>query len=663
MKIDFFDRMCVFCSVGILILCTAVFAADLAVKIPDLPTREGAVRNPLTWSDLHRITGPDPSAKDLLIDLQANQLTGKIFSGPYPFEANESDFDYPWYRWYRDEGKLRKGKGIIPVSKFFMPKYNVNNWSKNTQEPMPTYTIGYRLDLFDGTLQRRIGFYDGRVSFKWTAERGPVRTVTIIEGPYLNASSDDPSKVIISLETDRNADARVIVTSEEGQPITTVGSRVPARRHEIPINGLRPASTYRYRVSVEDNRGNVTVTRTYQFQTAPSKGRGDLIFAFVGDSREGTGGGEQTYMGSNRYVLNHIVWDAFRRDARLFIFGGDLVNGYTSQIEDFRLQLKGWKQAFEGFWRTRPVYTAMGNHEALINVYDDGSRYGIGLDKWPYATDSAEALFAREFVNPANGPVPSDPRRPPYVENVYEFQYGPVLFIAFNNNYWWTSCSPNSPEMCHCPEYGGLPEGYMLDDQLIWIEAALERAESDHSVRFIFLFAQEPMFPAGGHVRDAMWWHGNNRIRGYMKSRHSENVIPEKMGIIEVRNRLWEAVARSSKVAAVLTTDEHAYHRTLIDKTTPVGRYPEDDLDGDGKLDRASPNPAFIYPTWHVTCGAAGAPFHNREPTPWHPVLFSSQSGYTLYHVRGDRVSLQFITVTGQVVDSVPNLMAIKSNR
>ena len=47
-----------------------------------------------------------------------------------------------------------------------------------------------------------------------------------------------------------------------------------------------------------------------------------------------------------------------------------------------------------GFWRSRPVYPAMGNHEALLNVFDDGSKYGIALDQWPYATHSAEAVFA-----------------------------------------------------------------------------------------------------------------------------------------------------------------------------------------------------------------------------------------------------------------------------
>jgi len=94
---------------------------------------------------------------------------------------------------------------------------------------------------------------------------------------------------------------------------------------------------------------------------------------------------------------------------------------------------------YEWFWHTRPVYPAMGNHESLLRIYDDGSNYGIELDRWPYNTDSAEAIFAENFVNPNNGPTPEDPRRPPYSENVFSFTYGDVMIIAFNNNYWFSS--------------------------------------------------------------------------------------------------------------------------------------------------------------------------------------------------------------------------------
>jgi hypothetical protein len=313
--------------------------------------------------------------------------------------------------------------------------------------------------------------------------------------------------------------------------------------------------------------------------------------------------------------------------------------------------LKGWKQALAGFWRSNPVYPAMGNHETLLNVFDDNSAGGLSLDKWPYETDSAEAVFAQEFYNPLNGPPVSDPRRPTYKENVYEFQYGPVLCIAFNNNYWWTTNEKIS-------EYGGSPEGYIMEDQLQWVEEALADAETDPTIKYIVLFAQEPVFPCGGHVGDSMWWDGDNNLRAHTFT--DGEVVPDGEGMIDVRNRFWGAIANSSKVAAVLAGDEHEYHRLLVDSKTPVGVMPADDTDGDGVLDQYSPNPDFKYPVWQLTAGTAGAPYYAREETPWEPVMLSSQHGYILFKADSEKISATFYSTTGQAVDHVDDLMEVK---
>ncbi|MHC4471706.1 MAG: metallophosphoesterase [Planctomycetota bacterium] len=464
-------------------------------------------------------------------------------------------------------------------------------------------------------------------------------------------TSDDPSRALVAFETDEKCVGRVHLRALGGR-FALVGTSPAALRHEVRLAGLEPGRRYEYRVEVENEKSEKTRTPAYGFETAPEAGTGDVVFAFASDSREGVGGGERSYMGLNLHVLRRIATDAYRRGARFFLFGGDLVNGYTSEPDDFTLQLKGFKEAFAGFWRGRPVYPAMGNHETLLNVFEDGSRFGLSLDKWPYSTVSAEAVFAREFFNPTNGPAPSDPRRPAYAENVYSFRFGPVLSIAFNNNYWWTT-----NDMCSV--VGGSPEGYLMEDQLEWIEGTLLAAERDERVRFVVLYAQEPVFPCGGHVGDAMWWRGDNRHRAYARGPDGA-VAPAGKGMIEVRNRFWRAIAKSKKTAVVLTGDEHEYHRLRVDARTPVGVYPDDDLDGDGVLDRHSPDPSFTHPVWHVTAGTAGAPYYSREPTPWTPVKLSSQSGYCLFRVKGEKLSLTYYSLTGQAVDHVDDLMAVK---
>jgi hypothetical protein len=79
-------------------------------------------------------------------------------------------------------------------------------------------------------------------------------------------------------------------------------------------------------------------------------------------------------------------------------------------------------------------------------------------------------------------------------------------------------------------------------------------------------------------------------------------------------------------------------------------------------LDRYSPNPEFTYPTWHITAGAAGAPFYARQDVPWKDSIqfFSSQTGYCLFTVTGRKISMTYYTITGQALDHIENLMAIK---
>jgi len=52
-----------------------------------------------------------------------------------------------------------------------------------------------------------------------------------------------------------------------------------------------------------------------------------------------------------------------------------------------------------------------------------------------------------------------------------------------------------------------------MNDQLDWIKSELNRAEADDNIKYVILFAQEPIFPNGGHISDAMWYNGNNNIK------------------------------------------------------------------------------------------------------------------------------------------------------
>ncbi len=348
----------------------------------------------------------------------------------------------------------------------------------------------------------------------------------------------------------------------------------------------------------------------------------------------------------------------FRRGISFLLFGGDLIGGYSNSFEEFTMMLLGFRETFSAFLSSTPLYAAMGNHEALLNQYEEGGKVVLSMDKWPYETSSAETVFGRILLQPDNGPV-APPTMPPYRENVFSFQHGPVKIIVMNNNYWWTSHN-------RIAQFGGSPEGYIMPDQLEWIRGELRGAEKDPTVQYVVLMAQEPVFPNAGHASDAMWHYGNNAVRAY-RVLDGKGPEPFPMGMIEVRNELWRMVSNNPKVAMVLGSDEHCYHRSLITNQTPVGVPVKDDLNRNGKLDDGvySPDPTFKYPTWFIVSGGAGAPYYTQEQTPWSGSVrkFSPQNNYILVRADTARIGIEVYSLSGQLLDEVPDLMQAKRDR
>jgi hypothetical protein len=210
-----------------------------------------------------------------------------------------------------------------------------------------------------------------------------------------------------------------------------------------------------------------------------------------------------------------------------------------------------------------------------------------------------------------------------------------------------------------------------MEDQLSWIQSELSEAENDPLILHILLYAQEPVFPCGGHVTDAMWYNGDNRVRAAVFE--EGRVIPEPKGIVEVRNDFLRMVHGSRKVAAVLCSDEHAYHRVLIDNQVPIGDPLDDDANGDSIIAWATDEPAspvddLAFPVWYVTCGGGGAPYYAEQPSPWNRYWkeqdntddfyrYSSQENFVVFDTDSTRVEMTVYNVFGEVLDHIPDLM------
>jgi hypothetical protein len=390
------------------------------------------------------------------------------------------------------------------------------------------------------------------------------------------------------------------------------GTRLPAtlqgNRYVATFDRLTPGTAYDYRVTLGSGEGSGDAawpSRQYSLRTSPSTP--DFSFVFTCDGRTGgLGGGETALEGINGESARALSIQMDRHRPHFLIFTGDLISGYTSSVDDYKAQLRSWKRIYGPLWRWMPIYTGMGNHESLVTALDQR----IEFDK--SGGDSAESLFAGEFLHPQNGPEPEQPGLPPYRGAVYSFEFGGCHFVQLNSDYWYSS-SPS--------EIGGNYFGRLLPGQLAWLEQDLAQAKGNRP-KHIFVFVHEPAFPNGGHVPDALWGGGS----------------PEG---VAARDRFWKAVCDADAVA-VFSGHEHNYSRIRIEPTTPVHR--------DG-----SANSDFRVPVWQVTQGAAGAPFYPRDySTPWseHVAKFVTHTwSYCHITVAGEAVKLATYSFTGELLD------------
>lgn len=517
--------------------------------------------------------------------------------------------------------------------------------------------IVFRIEIFDTRIQTTRA-YDSRLRYERNGEpkTGTYKSlVALTEGPFVDLVTHD--SVIISWETDRPSEGSVLSNNREFLSLD------PSVRHEVKLTKLTPDTLYTYKV----NYG--TYTPTYTFKTAPRSGsRAIFKFGFMSDSRAGVGGGERAQNGVNAKDLGRFALELYSKRADFVCFGGDLINGYTSDVQDFESQLETWKRTIQPVGANIPFYESIGNHEQVGKYYKvvaphlkDGEYYiqftGTVGEK------SAETIFAEEFVNPTDSrygigiPEPEakgsssmggEEVGPSYLENVYSFNYGRVHFISLNSNYWSTGYrnqstfgqkSQDKTAINIALEHlGGNREGYVMKNQMDWLDKELDAAQKDLNVDWIFIILHEPPFPNGGHVKDAMFWGtpGNGELGGY-----NDKDVP--MGdVIDMRNRFWKIVSHRPKVLGVLCGDEHNYSRTLID---------------------SSIHPDFKYPVWQIISGGCGAPYYVQDKSvPWVEKVkaFAIDKHFCLFSVDGKRVGLEVFNDSSQLLDRIDNLTTIR---
>ncbi|PXX95675.1 hypothetical protein DF185_21500 [Marinifilum breve] len=530
------------------------------------------------------------------------ELNGTLYYG----FINYNDGKHPQPVYFRESSPIKIGICHIPIKRFLSGKYDMIDW-ENTGKGV----IGYRIVNDKGNI-----LYDGRVAFSYSNGMFKAEP-TIVEGPFVNQLSHKGA--VISFTTSAEVEASIQINGK------TYKNKKPAKIHEIRIDDVQSSKEYTYSVLVDDFKYE------FNFETAPTPGsRKPFTFAYGSDSRAGKGGGERNIFGANAYIMKKIAALAMSENAKFVQFTGDLIDGYDTSRERMNLQYANWKRAVEAWWHYIPFVPGFGNHEAYNFVFNDikGGTYH-SINHFPFKDDSGESLFQDNFVLPENGPRSEDNSKydpnpdkidfPSYKENVYWYTYDNVAMVALNSDYFYTPSG--------IPTTSGNLHAFIMDNQMRWLQKILKQLEKNKDIDHIFITIHTPFFPNGGHVKDDMWYHGNNSFRAVVNGQYYEK------GIIERRDELLDLIVnKSKKTVAILSGDEHNYN--LLTITNKMVRYPQDYKHEKLELSRTF---------YQINNGAAGAPYYAQEKTPWSENVrnFSTQNALVLIDVDGIKISVR----------------------
>jgi len=584
------------------------------MQLPDRKIYANPVNDLFLFQDLYG--NPIGTTKGIDLDFKFPKLQGNLHYG----FINYKDGSYPQPVFFREASQIVNGKTTIPIANNLSGKYDMIHWEKTG-----VGVLGYRIVTEKGYI-----VYDGKLAFsykngKFTAEP------TLIEGPFINKLSS--TGAVISFTTTQRAAASILIKDK------IYKNRKAGKSHEIVIDGLQPKTKYNYKLQIGKFDFN------YTFETAPKPGsREKFTFAYSSDSRSGMGGGERDLYGTNAYIVKRIAALAKFGDAKFVQFTGDLIDGYDNSKERMNLQYANWKHAVEPYWHHIPFMIGFGNHEAHNYIFDDTiHHFSYLIDHFPFKDKSGESLFQDNFVLPENGPISEDkssydpdPKKqdfPSYKESVYWYTYDNVAIVVLNSDYCYTPIGVKY--------LGGNIHAFIMDNQLKWLEKTLQKLDVDDNIDHVFVSIHTPAFPNGGHVKDDMWYHGNNTKRPVI------NGQPHKLGIIQRRDELLDLlINKTKKTVALLTGDEHNYNMLPI--TDEMNRYPDHYKGTKLKLNRKF---------YQINNGAAGAPYYAQEVTPWmdHLRNFSTQNALVFIDVDGTKVFVRVLNPdTLELIDEYP---------
>ena len=216
--------------------------------------------------------------------------------------------------------------------------------------------------------------------------------VSVAEGPYLQAVSQEGFTVVWTTDIDAVAwveiapdDSTHFYACERPRHYDTVfGRRNTGRLHKVRIEGLAPATTYRYRIMnrgiVSDDGRHVRYTEgrgsdVYKGQpfrvTTLDPGKESVTFAVVNDMHEHDGDLQALFAGARERRYDFVC------------FNGDMTTYIDSEDALFDNYLNASAELFASH---TPLYVARGNHENRGKYAMEWPKYFPSSNGRPYFT-------------------------------------------------------------------------------------------------------------------------------------------------------------------------------------------------------------------------------------------------------------------------------------
>ncbi len=441
---------------------------------------------------------------------------------------------------------------------------------------------------------------------------------TIVEGPFINQLH--PHGGTISFKTNKPVLVRISIGGLEVEDIRE------QEQHVLHINGLETDSVYSGAIILEDQAVPFTL------QTTPRTGtQRPFIFALAPPTGNRDSLAMELY-GVDDKLLSRVLNLAESKNVAFIQFNGDLITGNVTRPEDQALQLSNWKKTYSDL-SDIPFYVTYGDREVITrNFIDTILNMGIGINYFPSRKGNSEAYFSSHFNLPENGAAGevvdgNESTELRYNQSVYSHTYLNCAFIILNTEFL-TNKNYNADFSTD-----GNFSGYIMEEQLDWLRSMLSFYEEESHIDHIFICQHSPVFPndsVGG-----MWYGGSN-------VKPSFRGVSLDQGVLDRRDEYLQLLTNnSSKVRAILTSEEGNYHKLHITPETPI--YPED-YAGDEVRIKGS--------LYQINNGGHGA--RDLEMNPWTTFVsnFKNSNAMVFFEMYGAQVFVTVIDVmTEEVLD------------